>query len=656
MNARLRTLACVLLLSAVGGSASTATTLVDNGRAEAVIVVADARKSGPAAELRDYVEKASGARLDIVEERQLGQRGRTGARVFVGPVEAAKRVVDLAKLQPEGFIIKSDGADLFIVGRDRTDAGLLVEGTRHGVSEFLERYLGVRWLMAGPLGEVVPQQRTIRIDAADIRQEPLLWQRRIRDSKVAAHKERVRQILDDWKVPLTEWEAAFATEKTRPWFTHHRLGSRVELLYGHAYAGWWNKYHEKYPDIFALQPNGTRINSPERERLCVSNPTLWDLVARAKIEELRARPTLTAASVSPNDGGSGNRFCSCERCRAWDSPAAQAMYRANPRLDPGPGGQGPWPPLTDRYLKFYNEVARRVKAELPDRYLGCYAYSLYRTPPVTIDRLEDNLIVGYVGFSTYMNDEVRRANRDEWLQWSKVAKQLFLRPNLLWQPIGLPVNYVRRLGDDLRFLADHGMRATDFDGGIGNWGTQGLNYYVLAKLLWDPYQPVEPMVDDYCRAAYGAGAGAMREYYQRLEQFTDQIAAAPPVDAARRSGDVQELAACYTDEVLAEFQGCLARATKAIGASDSHARDRVAMVATGLEYTRRTRDLLNAAAKVRARQSTPAEFARINSATLEYYKTLALSWAVSVDHNYSYIRRGLSLKPGGAAKIGPDDP
>jgi 3-oxoacyl-[acyl-carrier protein] reductase len=35
-----------------------------------------------------------------------------------------------------------------------------------------------------------------------------------------------------------------------------------------------------------------------------------------------------------------------------------------------------------------------------------------------------------------------------------------LRPNLLWGPVGLPVNYVHRLSEDLRFLADHGMRET----------------------------------------------------------------------------------------------------------------------------------------------------------------------------------------------------
>ena len=78
-----------------------------------------------------------------------------------------------------------------------------------------------------------------------------------------------------------------------------------------------------------------------------------------------------------------------------------------------------------------------------------------------------------------------------------------LRPNLLGNPVGLPVVYVHKLGDDLRFFVDGGMRLTDFASAFGNWGTHGLNYYVLVKLLWDPSREVDPIIDDYCRAAYG---------------------------------------------------------------------------------------------------------------------------------------------------------
>jgi len=627
----------VIALSAAATAA--AATLVENGQAKAVIVIPSGQKSPAAEDLRHYVERASGARLSIVREDKPAGLSAGFSRVFVGPCLASGRLVDIQKLQPEGFVIKTNGDDLYIVGRDATDAGLPVDGTFYGVCEFLERFVGVRWLMAGPAGEVIPEQPTIQVAAADIHQEPLLWQRKIRNSKAGGHTDRIEAILKEWNVPLEQWQKTFSRDQTEPWFRHQRLGGRVKLNYGHSYSGWWNRYHETHPEIFALQPDGTRTNTPERERLCVSNSRLWELVAQDRVRQLRADPSLTAASISPNDGGA-NKFCCCEQCRDWDSPQAQAIYRGNPGIGPNRDI-----PLSDRYFRFYNEVARRVKHELPDRYLGCYAYSLYRTPPVALDHLEDNLIVGYVGFSSYVDDQVRTSNREEWLQWNKLAKQLILRPNLLWGPVGLPINYVHKLGDDLGFLADHGMRATDYDGGIGNWGTQGLDYYVLARLLWDPHQEVDPIVEDYCRAAYGPGAEAMKDYYRRLEQFTDQIAAEPRQDAARRGADVDALTDCYTDEVLADLENCVQQALTAIGSDDSFATQRVRMVATGLEYTRNTRDLLAAAAAVRDGKSDRPQFEKVKADVFGYYRGLALSWAVSIDHDYSYIRRGLGLKP-----------
>lgn len=630
-----------LALMATAVLAAGPVTLVENGRARAVIVVPDGKKSPAAEDLQRYIEKVSGAKLEIVTEDKAGEAKAGAGRVFVGPCEAARRVVDLSKLQPEGFVIKTDGGDLFITGQDTTAGGRKVEGTFYGVCEFLERYLGVRWLMPGPLGEVTPRQATIRVAEADIRQEPLFWQRKIREVRTSGHHDIIVRILKDWNVPVAKWQATFSKDVMNPWFHHQRLGTRVEVNNGHSYGGWWEKYHEEYPDIFALQPNGTRVNSNERERLCVSNPKLWDLVAKERIAELRANPALTAASIAPNDGGGGNKFCSCEVCRSWDPPEAQAMYKKNPRLDPGPGGAGPFPPLSDRYYRFFNEVAKRVKQEMPDRYVSCIAYSLYRSPPKSIDHLEDNIIVAYVAPNSMVSDAMREEAREQFAEWGKKASQLMLRPNLLAQPVGLPVNYVHKLADDMRFFVDHGMRITDYASCFGNWGTHGLDYYVLARLLWDPRQPVDPIVDDYCRAAYGRGAAAMKEFYRRLEALTDRIAASAPNDPVDNT-----TTDFYTDEALAGLRVPLDKAMGAIGAGDPAASEWVRMQVTGLEYARQTRRLMRAAADVREGKGTKEEYEKVHAEVMPFYASLAMDWAVAVEQDYRKVKMGLSLKPG----------
>lgn len=598
-----------------------AITIVRAGQAEAKIVVPAGSKIAGAADLQRYVEKVSGAKLEIVAEDKLAEAS-SDARILVGPCRAASRVVDIKRLQPEGFVIKTDGDDLFIAGRDSTDTGMPVAGTFYGVCEFLERYLGVRWLMPGPSGEVAPRRATIEIASANIRQEPPLCMRGNLSQRVAADQ----------------------SSNAGSWSAYQRIGSRVKISTGHAYGGWWDRYHEQYPDIFALQPNGTRINAGERERLCESNPTLWKLVAEEKIKELRANPDLLAASISENDGGP-NKFCSCAACRAWDSPETQERFKADPNLYLRQESDL----ISDRVYHFYNEVAKLVQKELPDRYVSGYAYSVYQAAPIRdYPDHSDNLIIGYVGFDSeeYLNDTARTAQREDWLKWSKLTKHLFLRPNLLLQPISLPIIYPHKLAEDLRFMADHGLWGATFGSGHGgNWGTQGLNYYVLAKLLWDPHRDVAPIIEDYCRSAYGPGADAMKEYYRRAEDLTNRIAA---TGKPNRDRDVRiekernKLTDPYTDAELAMLHACVDKAAAAIGASDAAALERVRLVVTGLEYTKKTRDLLAAAAAVRAGKSTREDFQRIKAETDKYYDSLRGSLAVTLSRD---IRSCLSLTP-----------
>jgi hypothetical protein len=205
------------------------------------------------------------------------------------------------------------------------------------------------------------------------------------------------------------------------------------------------------------------------------------------------------------------------------------------------------------------------------------------------------------------------------------------------QPIGLPIIYVHKLAEDLRFMADHGMWGATYGSGHGgNWGTQGLNYYVLAKLLWDPHRDVDQVIDDYCRAAYGPGAEAMKEYYRRAEDLTNRIAAAgkPNRDLDVRIEKLRnKLTDPFTDVELARLQAFVDEAAAAIGSRDAAALERVRLVKTGLEYTKITRDLLAAAAAVRAGKGTPQDFEIIKAGADEYYATLKGGWAVTVSHD-----------------------
>ena len=638
-----------LLVSALAlawGGAAPAAVIVANGEARAVIVIPSAAAAPretaamveeAARDLSAYIARATGAQLPIVREDE--SPSARGARIFVGGCRASQAVIDAARVQPEGFVIKVAGPAVHIVGGDRTDAGYAVRGTAHGCTAFLEKFLGIRWLMPGELGEIVPRTAALEIADTEIREEPLLWLRSFRNS-ANTHLERAEAALQKWGVAIPEWKAKF-TQASPPWYQRQRLGRRVKALYGHAYGGWWDKYQQQYPEIFALQPNGTRDVGNVREKLCVSNPVLWDLVAQEKIRELRADPLLLAASISPNDGTSRSVHCVCENCRAWDAKTKRLVADN----DPDSATSAPEENLTDRYFRFYNEVAKRVAPKMPDRLLGCYAYSIYRQPPLDLKHLEPNLLVGYVGFECYLNEPRLEEDRREWSQWGALARQMFFRPNLLWVDRGFPLNYVRRHAADLRMMVASGMRAADYDGLVGSWGANGWGYYAITRLLWDVNTDVDALLDDYCRAAYGAGAVAMKTYFHQLEALTERIAREGRYDVSKGKRDLlDDLVPYYSDAVLADFSKLTRDALAAIGDGDANAAARVRMVAASFDYVRSVRDLVQAAGAVRAGKLARTDYDKVLAGADRQFGAMAMGWSVSTPHVYPYVLRALRLK------------
>ena len=129
---------------------------------------------------------------------------------------------------------------------------------------------------------------------------------------------------------------------------------------------------------------------------CVSNRQVVQDVARQVIEYFRQHPECWRFSVSPFD--EPTYWCECDACRAMDDPAS--TWRVNDRTDAiclqskaGPG------PMTDRFVKFVNRVARIVARECPGKYVSFYAYGSTVAPPRAKDwKLEPNVVVEFAHY------------------------------------------------------------------------------------------------------------------------------------------------------------------------------------------------------------------------------------------------------------------
>jgi len=628
-----------LITALLSTSAFAEITLVREGKAQAVIIVPEGlykQVQRPAAqltsetmsvplaavELADYLQKVSGVRPVIATETQNGVEA--ASRIYIGHCKAN---ADLA-VQPEEFVIRTKGKDLHIRGGDAAPGGLICQGTLFGVYDFIERDLGVRWLFPGEHGEVVPKRATITIPDLDRREQPRIAKRKLRNVAVS-REDTFASVLEKWGVSLEAWKTAHGHEATGAWFRRMRLGARIEIEGGHAYAGWWEKYGKEHPEWFALQPDGTRTQKPERERLCKSNPALWDEIARVRIAEFQADPRKRMASLAPNDGGA-NKWCMCAACRALDPADAPKLMNDRSLIDPAtklPFAE--YLALTDRVFTFFNEIAKRVQSEMPDRDLVAYAYSVYRTPPVKLGPLEPNLIVGYVGLDPADIEA-----------WSRIAPRLYIRPNDLGPAIdlGMPRNNAAQLASAVKFAVEHKAIGFDFDNGHGNWSAHGLDYYVLCKALWNPALDVRATIADYCHAAYGPAAGPMQRYHDRLEKISNQIRADPQL--AAKSPHAARLRRYYSEEALNALESDISAASKAVNGSDDpdmHASARLEMAAESVKYARLVTALLAV-----AHDKKSAAFIDRLAAVESFLKTKVLTPELAPLHSHRYLRMALA--------------
>ena len=175
----------------------------------------------------------------------------------------------------------------------------------------------------------------------------------------------------------------------------------------------------------------------------------------------------------------------------------------------------------------------------------------------------------------YHAEDYRQESLREWDNWSKATKRIYFRPNLMLagRRDAMPLLYVHKFGEDFRYLASHGMMGTDFDSCCHNWATQGLNYYIVARLHWNPEQDVDILLDDYCQAGFGPAAKSVRRYFDRLEALMNEAAVKK-----------EKPMTIFNPKALAELRKELEQARRD-AASDPTVAKRIAFVELGLRWT-----------------------------------------------------------------------
>ena len=486
--------------------------IVRNGRADAVIVI---DKKAPrmvkyaANELQNFIKKTSGATLPIVN---APVKGKTA--VLVGESACTKKLgVDVQKLPPDGFIVRTDKKAVILCGRDYS--GKQMAGISHpfrlkqsynaklginrygetetlyAVYSFLEKFCGIRWFMPGELGEVVPVNKNVSVPD---------------DTNYSKAPDFAYRFL---------WNCDFpAFEQGVVWYRRAGFGAVYPVNIQHSFKR-LRKYRDTKPEYLALL-QGKRdydISCQGDGNLCLSNPGLFKAFVKEAQEFFDADPSQKMFPVMPND--SFDHICECADCQKQIDHSSERGRFSN-------------------YVwEFVNRVAAEVKKTHPDKIISCCAYGRYYIPPTKIQKLEDNVAVMICRKVMFYGTKTLKEADDEIIAgWRKI-----MAPGRLyfWEYFNLAetMPFYRNVPVPIpRIFAAECKKLNGICGGmfiesphynrekkIQTPGLYHLNWYIAARLMWDANADVDALLDDYYAKFYGPAAKEMKNFWERCEKI-----------------------------------------------------------------------------------------------------------------------------------------
>jgi len=541
-------LGLVVTFSGFAGCAGADVVLVQDGQPRAVIVVmseaapvvatigqdkADPRElvdkvAWAARDLRDYIEKMSGAKLPVLTDEDPIPAATI--RILVGRSKQTTKYdrtipSGLTNLrEEEGYAILTDGNTLVLAGNDEQP----YHGTEYAVSFFLHR-LGVRWYMPSEFGEVIPKKSTIPIGkiheighpdfkmrnwwthwfANDLRGVETRWKIRngmnLDTMNSVPGDSSVRQVL-----PPEE-------EKDNPEFADH---------FAHDAAG----------NIYPHMPNLAGGKSVQ-------------YAAETVKDKFRNNPDLTSWGIAGDDGVPRDFRPETEKYH-MNFPSMIGRFNDPKGLS-----------TTEEWMRWIQLVATEVRKEFPDKFLTTNGYANRDTPPIGIT--PDPTI--WIMFAAIFSDTYHAMdNPRSWMtlrqynmlkDWTDMYDNVYMYNYLYYNLVGCgapPIPLARRHAHEMPMLKELGL-AGFWDEGRTVRGEAGIfPTYLRARMMWDADLDVAALSDEYFTNWYGPAAKPAFAFWDEMERA---------IEASNLGGNEDHmLSLIYTPELIQKLAAQLRRA------------------------------------------------------------------------------------------------
>lgn len=478
-----------------------------------------------------YLGKATGKEFKPMAEDQYDLQ--LGYPIYVGQTGVVRRELgrQLRKLDRDAYIVSIAPNRVMLAGPQPWS-------TYWAVCQFLEDYVGVRWLIPGPLGEDVPQCERLVVPVGAGSYSPAILSRL--------------------------WSGA---QYGGIWSLRQGIHERYRFHHNLLNIFTAEKYWATHPEYFPMhgtqryKPGGSEDNSWQP---CMGIEGTVQVAADAAREAFRADPSLESFSYGMNDGAG---WCECPKCKAIDKPMPEWH-----------GFSG------DKSVLFYswlNRIAENLEKDHPDKKLGCLAYSAAILPPPGM-KLHRNIIPYFTSNRADYFDPAFRAQDKHMVNWwSQHTSQLGIYDYAYGVGFGVPRIYNHLFQDAVKYAVAHKVKGF-YAEVYPNWGLDGPKLWVMARLLWDPDWNVDELTNEWNDRMFREAAAPMKRYF-KLAEDAWRNQKGHGAWAYRLAADPAQFA-IFTPKTMDEMSACLNQATAL--AQDDIVKQRLEFFRKTFEITR----------------------------------------------------------------------
>ena len=461
--------------------------IIEDGQSDYVIV--RGAKASPseitaAEKLQDYLLRISGCALPIVTD---GAPAR-GKELVVGNTNRGGQWYEenRGELGDDGFVIEAHGdGNILIAGGEK-------RGTLYGVFDFLEKFLGCRWL--SPEVTIVPEAKTVAVpEEIDMLEVPAFLYRSPQINYAPCAEEANADYVLANRI---NGHAATAV-------ADEKYGGVVDVQPGNCAALITHDeaLYAAHPDWFALDEKGERVFG-EYGSPCMSNEEVIQFYIDYALRRAAEEPELVCIGMGLNDT---SLSCQCEGCKA--------VYEEEGTL--GKVGES-----GATLVRMLNRVSDALDEVGSDARFGIHAYAASAEAPQKT-KMTDRTVIFFAPIGTcyahpFATDTYKGTvnHRRQLEDWVKVANNFIQfdypcnydhwnAPYPLWAALQPNIQYFY----ENNFIGLFNCGGAEHDTSLFN-----MTAWLYGKLLWDPYRDMEALYDEFLPLYYGDGWQYVREY------------------------------------------------------------------------------------------------------------------------------------------------